>query len=212
MSVSRKKGFTLVEVSVVMLIGALLTFSGVKGMSYFRESYNKKITEHRLDEIEKALLLYLQSKRSMPCPASLVAEVNSANFGRAMKYNYTVGSETYQMCGVSATDIGDLVVGTQGQSSGCNVDSGYASTYPMLAVGADSNNVLCSVPVYGAVPVVDLGLPNEYAFDADNNRIGYVIGTGAVQKPLLNSDNTYRKQTFCAENHVGKKTLYILLY
>ena len=74
-------GFTLIELSVVLVIISLLTSAGLTlGMAMIeRERVTQ--TNRKLDAIEEALLSYRKSISRLPCPADITQAITAANFG-----------------------------------------------------------------------------------------------------------------------------------
>lgn len=63
------KGFTLVEMAIVMVIGGiLLSFMGSALLTYMKKSRVDK-TEYRMQAVKEALSQYLSINRRYPCPA-----------------------------------------------------------------------------------------------------------------------------------------------
>jgi prepilin-type N-terminal cleavage/methylation domain-containing protein len=77
----RPAGFTLLEMSVVLvIIGVVLA----GGMSMFTASLQKRQqqeTRAKLDAIQQALYLYRLSANRLPCPADITLALGHANFG-----------------------------------------------------------------------------------------------------------------------------------
>lgn len=81
-----KKAFSLIELSIVIVIISIL-ISGA--LSIFTTTSNKakiKITNNNIDEIYKALKVYLKVNKKLPCPAPITA-VKSTDI------NYGLGDE-----------------------------------------------------------------------------------------------------------------------
>jgi type II secretory pathway pseudopilin PulG len=66
-------GFTLVELTVVLFIVALLLGGMMNTMSFQREQQSVKETQRRLDEARDALMGYAAANGRLPCPASPAA-------------------------------------------------------------------------------------------------------------------------------------------
>lgn len=74
-------GFSLVELSVVLMIISI-TLAGALDLSInYQESERIELTEDRISRIEKALDNYLLTYKRLPCPASSSATTDDANFG-----------------------------------------------------------------------------------------------------------------------------------
>lgn len=74
-------GFTLIELSVVLLIVALVAGSGVVIGRSTLESAQTAATYNRLNTIETALMAFRQNGR-LPCPADGSLATSNANFGK----------------------------------------------------------------------------------------------------------------------------------
>jgi prepilin-type N-terminal cleavage/methylation domain-containing protein len=77
------KGFTLVEMSVVLVVIALITAMGLAAGLDSIESTRRVSTEKKLDVIEKALFTYREKYGRLPCPASSTLAATDANYGLA---------------------------------------------------------------------------------------------------------------------------------
>jgi prepilin-type N-terminal cleavage/methylation domain-containing protein len=82
-SLKNKKAYTLIELSITILIISLL-MAGV--FSFATGSINNAksaLTKQRMDEIYKSMGTYLMVNKRLPCPASiLTSKVNDANYGQ----------------------------------------------------------------------------------------------------------------------------------
>jgi prepilin-type N-terminal cleavage/methylation domain-containing protein len=79
----KKKAFTLLELSLVILIISILV---VGSMSASISSINKakyKVSKDRINQVYNALGAYLIINKALPCPASLLEVKTSANYGLA---------------------------------------------------------------------------------------------------------------------------------
>lgn len=75
------QGFTLVELSVVLVILSILTAMGVAAGLGAMESAKKVATENRMDEIERALFRFRDVSNLLPCPADASLATSDANYG-----------------------------------------------------------------------------------------------------------------------------------
>ena len=154
LTTNNKTAYSLLELSIVILIIAIL-ISGAMSMSVGTLNNAKnKATQEKIAEIYKSLGNFLLANKRLPCPASLKKLKNTDS------------------------DYGAEVV----NCSGAGV---YQST--------TSSNL-----IYGAVPIKALGLSNEMAEDAYENKIIYLIdkrfSVGA--EAILNfSNNTFATAT-----------------
>lgn len=79
----RSAGFSLIEMSIVVAILAVL---GVSGLSFYNTQIKKQhvdTTKSRLNDITAAMARYKQRTGHLPCPAPLDAPPGSATFGKS---------------------------------------------------------------------------------------------------------------------------------
>jgi prepilin-type N-terminal cleavage/methylation domain-containing protein len=74
-------GFTLVELSVVLVIISLVTGMGIVAALSAIESSRQTATEMRLNEIEKALMAFRVSYNRLPCPSDNTLASANNSFG-----------------------------------------------------------------------------------------------------------------------------------
>lgn len=129
-----KSGFSLLELSMTVLILSIVSVVFTTFYGYTSEKLKKIETEEKIETIESALADYFSENGRMPCVAGL----------KLYKTDIEFGSEN---CTVS-----------QLEDKGIYIDSSGAATL-----------------VYGAVPVVELGLDSDYAYDEWGNSFSYII-------------------------------------
>lgn len=66
---SHMRGFTLIEISIVLVVIGLLISGGLLGIAPVLEQAKRTQTENTLTKIEDALLLYAMQNSCLPCPA-----------------------------------------------------------------------------------------------------------------------------------------------
>ncbi|MFN7095871.1 MAG: type II secretion system protein, partial [Burkholderiales bacterium] len=81
----RATGFSLVELSVVLIligiaVGGLLSIATLK-----TDADKFKATEEVLDKIEEALIAYTATYQRIPCPGDASLATNNMNFGRSQR-------------------------------------------------------------------------------------------------------------------------------
>lgn len=88
----RFAGFSLLEISVVMLIIVTLMGSGIMMLTNKVAQEQEDITLKRMKAIQTALLQYRRAFDVIPCPASITAAIGNINFGRGTVKSSTVGA------------------------------------------------------------------------------------------------------------------------
>lgn len=74
-------GFTLVEMSIVLIIMSVVVGGGFALATNINERKKEDVTQARLDAIEKALLDYRKANNRLPCPADGSLNPDHANYG-----------------------------------------------------------------------------------------------------------------------------------
>lgn len=75
----KDSGFSLIELSVVMLIIGLLLVTSFEGSKYFLIQNNIKATNVKLNAIQRAIEIYVRRTGHLPCPAPLAKTSGSSN-------------------------------------------------------------------------------------------------------------------------------------
>lgn len=87
----KNNAFTLLELSVVLLISALLLVISFEGSKYILIRNQVQATEKKLDAIEKAIEIYVRANGHLPCPTYMN---NSDGDEVPNCYNFTATNET----------------------------------------------------------------------------------------------------------------------
>ncbi len=169
---SKKVAFTLIEMSIVVMVLALLSAALLRYASAVTFANSMNATNATLDKIETALMNFRYANGRLPCPASLTTGTgdasdpgieNNANFGKEAS---TAGN---------CYDSGAIVANYRNASDPDNADSNYDST--------TLNEV-----VAGGIPTKTLELPDKYAYDSWGRRILYAVDTRITS---INAFSTY---------------------
>jgi prepilin-type N-terminal cleavage/methylation domain-containing protein len=149
----KTKGFSLVELAIVMTIIAVIlgmSASGLKSQLGNSEVYS---TQQRIDAVKVALENYRTQYGKYPCPSYPNARSeNTANYGIAVANCYSTGS-------LACPTSGSLVLNCTNNSV---------------------NNNLKDM-AQGAVPFVTLGLPRELSQDAFGINFTYAVDARFTQ-------------------------------
>lgn len=141
-----EKGFTLIELTIVLLIGGiLLSFLGSSLMVYMKK--NKiKTTEFRMKAIRDSLNQYVSINGHYPCTASRFLGPNDNNFGQPVHMSAPTGC----MNGFAAGTV--------------------RSALPPLPSGTGNYTIRI-----GAVPTRLLNLPDEFMTDDWGRKFTYAV-------------------------------------
>ena len=84
---SRQSGFSLVELTVVLVIVALLSSGLLLGLSAQRDVASSQEAQRQLDNIKEALLAFAITNGRLPCPAIPTLANTNANAGQEDRLN-----------------------------------------------------------------------------------------------------------------------------
>ena len=129
--------FTLLEMSITILIIGILTIAGINFQVNLINSSHTNITASKLKEIEKAIKIFAIKNGYLPCPSNI---------------NCKIG-DTCARTGVCTLTT------TQGLYSNGGISY-----------------------LYGGIPTASLNLSDNYAIDAWNSRIVYVVNKNYTNK------------------------------
>jgi len=144
----RRTGFTLLELSIVLTVIALITAAGLSMGGSMIESARQASTNNKLDAIEQALIAYRLTYNQLPCPTDATLTEGSSNFGQ--EAGFAVANSPANSC----------VGGTPAANSSATIAAHSSTTV-----------------AEGAVPVRTLNLPDEYQVDGWGRKFGYAVWT-----------------------------------
>lgn len=91
---SGRKGFSLVELSIVLVIIGLMLAGSASLFSITQEYAKVKTTNEILDAIERALVLHYRTVGDLPCPADPTNPLSDADFARSEEATPAIGTCT----------------------------------------------------------------------------------------------------------------------
>jgi len=144
----KNAGFTLIELSIVILALAIVTVGALRYATAISTSNSNKAVNTTLDVVEAALQNYRNVYGRLPCPADITLAESNASFG---------------------TEIETLA---DGLCTGANFTN--TTTDPDNADPLYDATTLSQVTA-GAIPVKALKLPNRFAYDAYGRKILYAV-------------------------------------
>jgi prepilin-type N-terminal cleavage/methylation domain-containing protein len=131
MKVKYKSGFSLIELSIVVMIMSTVSVAALTIFGNKDLADKNRETKAKLERVMESAKIFYILNGELPCPAGLATAVNHADFG------YGGGTTTAGVCANRTGLAGNIAT--------------------------------------GGVPIIELGLPPQYAFDAWGNRIVYII-------------------------------------
>lgn len=76
------KGFSLIELALIMAVLAILISGGLSAGIGVTDERRREETTQKLDTIEAALQNFVTGRSRLPCPANITFDVSNVNFGR----------------------------------------------------------------------------------------------------------------------------------
>ncbi len=157
----KTRGFTLVEMAVVLGIISVVLGSAISLFSASLDGRALRVTQERMKIIQQTLYDYRLANDRIPCPGDAELAMSSQYFGKEGVFNGTTAN----------------VVGTSYTSGACVSGSTYDGNGNKTATGtpvptANSNSI---GSVRGMIPVRTLGLSDEFAFDGWGRRVMYTV-------------------------------------
>lgn len=110
-NINVKQGFTLIELSVVLVIIGLIVAMGVSSGKEALETAKLVATNNRMDAIERALLAFWKKNGRMPCPADITMTTSNANYGIEATSSPTCSGGAISATFPSATNLYKAVEG-----------------------------------------------------------------------------------------------------
>lgn len=186
----KDSGFTLIELSVVILIISLLLVTSFEGSKYFLIQNQIKATNVKLNAIQRAIEIYVRRTGHLPCPAPLKLTSGSSNVDDCSTLSNNDGDGIYKkdqilVGGVPYRDL-DLTADLSHDSWGGKfVYSIYLPAAKNIRELQDNNDYL---KIY------------ENDFDDDNNN--NLITKNAVYSLVSMGRNKYGAYEFNTNNKI----------
>jgi hypothetical protein len=161
---NNNKAFTIVELSILITIMAIILSQSLVISSRFSEKYKIRETERRMQVIKRALASYYKKKEKLPLPADL--EIGDF-YAENKKDGDPRKAQNFYAPGAMLNHVNDALI-EYPASSGVFYEK-YEINNQYHTVKRSGNFL------YGAVPIIELGLSKEYFSDAWGRRISYVL-------------------------------------
>ena len=160
---ARLSAFTLLELSVVVLILALLAAAALRYAAGVTYANNVAATNATLDVIENALMNFRYANNRLPCPGNILLMEATVDFG------LEAGGDSSSSV---AAGTGECVTGSL--TPAANYENGAAATDPDNGTTGYDSATAQQVEA-GSVPTKTLRLADKYAYDAWGRKILYVV-------------------------------------
>ncbi|MBP7904085.1 MAG: prepilin-type N-terminal cleavage/methylation domain-containing protein [Alphaproteobacteria bacterium] len=163
-----QSGFTLIEMSIVMMIFGIALIAGLKLYDNYMVHNKVVATGSSISLTSRAVSDFRARFGRYPCPASLTAVRGTPDYGREGDCN----ANGLARDGVTPGDEAPA----DNASAGTFAD-GYFVEQSARMVDTDGDSVAETRPlvVRGSVPFRDLNLPEDYAYDGNGYRLDYAV-------------------------------------
>jgi prepilin-type N-terminal cleavage/methylation domain-containing protein len=213
------RGFTLIEMAIVMVVIGLVLSGGLVAVAPVVQNTKISETNEKLDRVEQSLILYAIRNGCLPCPADPAAPSDGSGTnpaGESIKATatnaYISGCTSTAACSFGETTQGSVPWVTLGLSEG-DVTDGFGTRidYSVTSALAHDNGLVRTPPsTYpsGALTV------NNYSGRPQTTAAAYVLVSHGIDRfggYVAGSGNhitsgTYSSSTTQAENKDGDTT------
>jgi prepilin-type N-terminal cleavage/methylation domain-containing protein len=185
------KGFTLIEMAIVLLIITLIVSSAIGPLGAQIELRRRAETQKSLDEIREALIGYALSQGMLPCPA-IAPTSGSLNNGIA---NCTVTT------GIATGYIPWVTLGVNNQDAWGNliryaVDTKFTTAFTLQTPGAIT---IQTRDASGGTPSISSNIP-AVVFSLGKNGYGALSATDYIPQSSVPASNLDEKQNIAANS------------
>lgn len=156
-----QKGFSLLELSVVIVIIALVISMAMTSGVAVVSSARTAATHKKMAAIEQALLQYRTTNGRLPCPGDITLVPGSANYG------LEAGAGTGSPVAVGA---------------GACTGGGILPSANFTGTGVTNTG---KVAAEGSLPARTIGLPVDFMIDGWGNRIRYAVDVDVTAKDVF---------------------------
>lgn len=153
------RGFTLLELSIVLLIISVIVGSTFAIANRMASQKKTEATQENLDRIEAALLAFRTANNRLPCPADGSLNPDHPNYG------------------IEAVNPDPNNATCTGSTPAAN----FTSAQHVSKTDLGTSLPLRTRVVGGMVPIVTLGLDKKFALDGYSNKISYHIDAQATE-------------------------------
>lgn len=157
-SVAAQRGFSLLEMAIVLVIVGLLLGGMLGGLGALQQRQRVAQTEQQLAEIRDALIAFAVVNRRLPCPAAPATPSTTA--GAGVERAPTAGGCTGGTAGVLPwATLGLPETDAWGRRFTYRVSAAFARTAPAFTLASTGDNIVrnaAAVSIATAIPAVVL--------------------------------------------------------
>ena len=191
---ARQCGFTLIELSIVLLIVALLLGGLLTPLSAQVENQRTKETQATLAEIKDALIGYAIANGNLPCPAKSASDGTEDRNAGTGACNQRQGFIAWATLGIAKLDAWGRIIRYSATPAYTNSSSKFSLTTPrdITLKTRDAADALANLSNSNDIPVVILSHgKNGYGATLDNGTAsGSISATNVDEQTNYNAAGT----------------------
>ncbi len=112
-NIKKRQGFTLIELSIVLVVVGIMLYAGIAIGAIQVEAAKLKQTKDKINKIDRALQLYLETNNSLPCPSDGELSGDDNNYGKGVKTDNAAVSDA-TCANVTGIDVSAVTVAYMG--------------------------------------------------------------------------------------------------
>ena len=187
-----KKGFTIIELSMALVIISVLSGAGLTTANYYLKKSTLETTKTKLEKIQEALEIYQKVNGFLPCPSPLNVDRSNTSFGVSTAHTTTSASMAlngYVDVNSNAVRIGAVPTTTLNLPPSYSHDA-WNSKYTY----AVTRDLCLDSATYGTtVGAISIVNKDNVSLTASGHAAAYaVVSHGKLKKGAYNTDGTTR--------------------